>query len=495
MIEPRLLRGFRDTLPEQAAARQAMIDRIREVYERYGFLPLDTPAIEFVDVLGKYLPETDTPEGGIYAFRDEQRRWVGLRYDLTAPLSRVVAMYPDLPLPFKRYQVGPVWRKEKPGPGRYSEFYQMDFDSVGVPNVAADAEACCIMADVLEALGVERGAYIVRVNNRKILNSVLETCGIGWEAEGDGLSETGLMVLRAIDKLDRIGISGVGELLGAGRSDESGDFTAGAGLEPEQIKRVLEYLNTSSRLRTAYCVELESLLAASELGREGAAEMRSINEFLRSAGYDEDRVVFDPTVVRGLAYYTGPVFEAVLTTPVFVNGEEKRFGAVFGGGRYDNLVERFTGRKVPATGASAGVDRLLEAMVALGTIRGEQATPVLVTALDPARMPEYHIIAAEIRSAGINAELYTGAGGIRDQLRYADQSGKKLAVIAGEDEFSRCEISIKDLWLGRQLAQGISERKEWLGTQPAQITVPREHLCGEIQRLLNRTTQGNKELA
>ena len=406
MIEPRLLKGFRDTLPEQAATRQAMIGKIQEVYEHYGFLPLDTPAIEFVDVLGKYLPDSDTPEGGIFAFRDEQRRWVGLRYDLTAPLSRVVAMYPDLPLPFKRYQVGLVWRREKPGPGRFPEFYQMDFDSVGVPNAIADAEACCIMADVLENLGVERGGYIVRVNNRKILNGVLEICGIEWEAEGGGLSETGLTVLRAVDKLDRVAIAGVHQLLSEGRKDESGDFTPGAELAPAQVSSVLKYLETSSESRSAFCSELETLLAESGVGLEGVREMMEIDAFLRGAGYDEQRVVFDPTVVRGLAYYTGPVFEAALTTPIVIDGEEKQFGTVFGGGRYDDLVERFTGKKVPATGASIGVDRLLDAMLALGTIKSEAATGILVTVLDSSRVSEYHRIASEIRDSGINAELY-----------------------------------------------------------------------------------------
>lgn len=495
MIEPRVLKGFRDALPERVSARQAMVRSIQSVYERYGFLPFDTPAIEYVDVLGKYLAETDTPEGGIFAFRDEQQEWIGLRYDLTASLSRVVAMYQQLPMPFKRYQVGPVWRKEKPGPGRFREFFQMDFDTVGVPGMMADAEACCVIADVLEGLGVARGDYAVRVNNRKVLNGVLEACGVAWQAEGGGLSTTGVSVLRAIDKQDRIGVEGVRRLLGEGRMDESGDFTPGAGLTTDQIDAVLGFLDTASQTRVGFCDATDALLGDSEIGREGVRELREIDELLANAGYDEERVVFDPSIVRGLGYYTGPVFEADLTRPIVVDGEEKRFGSVFGGGRYDDLVERFTGKKVPATGAAIGVDRLLEAMLALGAIAGEPPSVVLITVLDRSRIADYQAMAAEIRAAGMNAELYAGSAGIGGQLKYADRSAKKLAVIAGEDEFSQGEVSIKDLELGRQLAAGISERKEWLESQPAQFSVPRERLVSEVRRLLDRPPDLSEEAA
>ena len=488
MIKPRLLKGFRDALPGLASARQEMVTKIRTVYERYGFVPLETPALEYVDVLGKYLPESDTPEGGIYAFRGEHREWIGLRYDLTAPLSRVVALYKELPVPFRRYQVGPVWRKEKPGPGRFREFYQMDFDSVGVPGSTADAEACCIISDVLEELGVMQGDYIVRVNNRKILNGILDVAGVPWRTDSGDMSDEALTVLRAIDKLDRLGKEGVRELLGEGREDKSGDFTPGAGLVQEQIAVVERYLDTPNEERLSFCQSLEAILQDSPVGREGVQEMKEIDAFLTRAGYTEKRVVFDPTVVRGLAYYTGPVFEAAFTFEVTdEQGERKQFGSVFGGGRFDDLVERFTGKKVPATGASIGVDRLLDALSILGKVRTRQATAlVLVTVMDFGYVSEYHEMAAELRSAGINTELYVGDSSIGGQLKYGDISGKAVAVIAGERERANREVSLKDLRRGRDLAEQIEDRKAWLEEQPAQITVPRTALVEEVRKILNR---------
>jgi len=489
--KPRLLKGSRDILPEDLVARQRMIETIRAVYERYGFIPLETPALEYVDVLGKYLPETDVPEGGIFAFRLEGK-WVALRYDLTAPLSRVVALYKELPRPFRRYQVGPVWRKEKPGPGRFREFYQMDFDSVGVPGMIADAEACCIIADTLEALGIARGDYIVRVNNRKILNGVLEKAGIISQISGGEPSQEALNVLRAIDKLERVGLDGVRQLLGEGRKDESGDFTPGVGLKDKQIAVIENYLSIQASSRVDFCTALEELLNGSRVGIEGVREMQEIDVFLREAGYAEDRVVFDPTVVRGLTYYTGPVFEAVLTFEITDSrGIKRRFGSVFGGGRYDDLIQRFTGEKVPATGASIGVDRLLSALKHLGKItEGKATAPVLVTIMDSDRTPEYHAMAVELRQAGINTELYVGCGDIREQLKYADQSGKVVAVIVGERERARGEVSLKDLQLGRELAKEVTERAIWLQQQPAQVTVPRIHLVEEVKKILDRYQRG-----
>ncbi len=495
-VKPRLLKGFRDILPEDWAARQQMIEKIRSVYESYGFVPLETPALEYVDVLGKYLPESDTPEGGIFAFREEGE-WVALRYDLTAPLSRVVALYVDmykmLPLPFRRYQVGPVWRKEKPGPGRFREFYQMDFDSVGVPGMVADAEACCIISDTLEALGIARGDYIVRVNNRKILNGLLEVAGIVTQASSGEPSEAerALKVLRAIDKLDRVGLEGVKELLGEGRKDQSGDFTPGANLDENQISIIEEFLKIPTESRVEFCEVLEKLLKDSPVGIEGVREMREIDAFLKDAGYAEDRVIFDPTVVRGLAYYTGPVFEAVLTFEITdQKGQKRQFGSVFGGGRYDDLVQRFTGKKVPATGASIGVDRLLAALKLLGKVQTERATAsVLVTVMDPKWISGYHKIAVELRQAGINTELYMGSGNIKEQIKYADISGKIVAVIVGERERSNNKVSLKDLRLGREIAKAVTDRTAWLKQQPAQVTVPRERLVEEVQKILNRYKQ------
>lgn len=483
---PRILKGFRDITAAHVRAREGMIARIREVYERYGFAPLETPALEYVDVLGKFLPEADSPSGGIFAFRDEDEEWVALRYDLTAPLSRYVAMnFQDLPKPFRRYQVGPVYRVEKPGPGRFREFYQFDFDSVGTSSMIADAEACMIMGDTLEALGIERGQYIVRVNNRKVLNGVLESLG-----GGTALSQrTALDILRCIDKLDRLGLPGVSLLLGPGRKDESGAFSKGLGLRQEQIDRIVEYLAIKTDTRARVCDHLERLVAGSAVGAEGVNELRQIDEALSGGGYGVDRVCFDPTVVRGLEYYTGPVFEAVLTFEIVdEDGEKRQFGSVFGGGRYDDLVERFTGQKVPATGASIGVDRLLSALLTLGKIPLD-ASPakVLVTRLDKDLTAEYQKMVVELRSAGLNAELYVGNQDIKKQFKYASQSGKIVAVVMGSDELAKGEVSIKDLVQGEELSKEVgADRKAWLEQHPAQFAARRGEVVKAVKDVLRR---------
>jgi len=463
-----------------------MIARIREVYERYGYVPLETPALEYVDVLGKYLPDADRPDGGIFAMRDEDDEWIALRYDLTAPLSRFVAMnLQDLPLPFRRYQVGPVYRVEKPGPDRFREFYQFDFDSVGTASMLADAECCMVMCDTLEALGISRGDYIVHVNDRKVLSGVLEHV----TACGEVPSEASLQILRSIDKFDRVGLDGVKELLGPGRRDESGDFTRGVGLASGQIDVVLRYLSVRADSRSAVCNELDKVVGDSRVGREGVDELREIDEALLGAGYAEDRVVIDPTVVRGLAYYTGPVFEAVLTFDIVDDkGVTRQFSSVFGGGRYDDLVERFTGQKIPATGSSIGVDRLLAALRTLGKIDVDDTTAaVLVTRLDKNLTGEYQRIAAELRSAGVNTELYLGTQGIGRQFKYASASGKTVCVVVGSDELNKQEVSIKDLRLGEELSKEVgADRKKWLEEQPAQFSVPRTELVEAVKKVLAR---------
>ncbi len=482
-MTPRRLKGFRDLTAAEVLARDRMIARIREVYERYGFVPLETPVLEYVDVLGKFLPEADRPDAGIFAFRDEDQEWVALRYDLTAPLSRFVAMNPQLPLPYRRYQVGPVFRVDKPGPGRFREFYQFDFDSVGTASMLADAEICMVMGDTLEALGIRVGEFLVRVNNRKVLNGVLETMSAA------GPPAAGLHVLRSIDKLDRVGMEGVKQLLGPGRRDESGDFAKGVGLSAQQIEVVMAYLTIPVGRRREVCDQLSRLVKGSKVGAEGVRELHEIDEALQTAGYGEDRVVFDPTVVRGLAYYTGPVFEAVLTfSSTDEDGATKQFGSVVGGGRYDDLVERFTERKMPATGASIGVDRLLAALLALKKIDVNPTTaPVLVTRLDAALLGEYQRLASELRSAGINAELYVGNQGIGKQFKYASDSGKTVAVILGPEERAAGTVALKDLRLGAELSGNIGgDRKKWLEDQPAQFTVPRSSLMAAVRQVLSR---------
>jgi len=483
-VVPRRLKGFRDVSAGDVLARDRMIAAIRRIYERYGYIPLETPAMEYVDCLGKFLPEADRPDGGIFAFKNEDEDWVGLRYDLTAPLSRFVAMNPELPKPFRRYQIGPVWRVEKPGPGRFREFYQCDFDSVGTASMLADAECCMVMCDTMTALGVAAGDFVVRINDRKVLNGVLESMG-----GGESSIPNANAVLRSIDKLDRVGLDGVKALLGPGRRDESGDFTKGVGLSPRQIDLVLAYLSIKAPTRSKVCDELERLVGSSAVGREGVDELRQIDSALSSAGFDDARVAIDPTVVRGLDYYTGPVFEGVLTFDVVdEEGKKHQFGSVFGGGRYDDLVERFTGQKTPATGASIGVDRLLAALKALGTVESPSATAlVLVTRLDKNLTAQYQSMASELREAGINTELYVGTQGIGKQFKYAGDSGKVVALVVGEDETKSGIVSLKDLRLGDELSREIgADRKKWLEQQPAQFTAPRAQLVEAIKKVLER---------
>ena len=485
--EPRLLKGFRDLFGDTLVRRRKMIDTIIRVYARYGFSPLETPSLEYLDVVGKYLPDTDAAEGGVFAFRSPDDEWVALRYDLTAPLSRIVAQYNELPLPYRCYQIGSVFRNEKPGPGRFREFFQCDFDTVGTVSMAADAEVAMVLADALEELGIRRGDYVIRVNTRRITNGILERSGIPVEADADDQSPTWLTAVRAIDKLDRVGVEGVIELLGKGRMDPSGDFTLGANLEASQIESIMSYVELPRGDRSGLCDLLEPLVEGSGVGERGLKELREIDALLSASGYSDDRVTFDPSVVRGLAYYTGPVFEAELTFEITdENGVTRQFGSVAGGGRYDNLVARFLGREVPGTGASIGVARLLAALETLDPVQvGPEGRSVLVTAMDPGQMPEYFRIAEELREAGIPAEVYLGNKGIAGQIKYADRRGLSAVVIAGADELAAETVSIKDLALGRELSKDVQDRDEWRRERPAQVTVPRSEMVrtvGEIVR-------------
>lgn len=481
----RVAKGLRDIGASEVRAVATMLAKISDVYEAYGFEPLDTPAFEYSDALGKFLPDSDRPNEGVFSFQDEDEQWLSLRYDLTAPLARFVAEnYDPLPKPFRRYQSGTVWRNEKPGPGRYRQFIQCDADTVASPNVAADAELCMMAADCLEALGISRGDYKIRVNNRKVLDGVLEKINIDPSAEETALQR--LTILRAIDKLDRLGSDGVMLLLGEGRKDESGDFTKGAGLDEKKAQAIIDFTqagNTQSNTIDA----LAALVGESELGLEGVAELRDMQALFDAAGYEADRILIDPSVVRGLGYYTGPVFEAELT---FETKDEKgnpvNFGSVGGGGRYDGLIERFKGIKVPATGFSIGVSRLYTALDFLGRLEGAKTRPpVVVLVMDPSRFVDSQKMAFELRTAGIRAEAYMGGSGMRAQMKYADKRGAPCVVIEGEDEKQAGEITIKDLALGEQMSASISDNKEWRETRPAQVTVPRSELVAAVKNILD----------
>ncbi len=493
-------KGFRDYFGAEVTERQEMLAKIAEVYRLYGFEPLESSAVETVEALGKFLPDVDRPNEGVFAWQEDAESekpgdWLALRYDLTAPLARVYAQYRnELPTPYRRYAMGPVWRNEKPGPGRFRQFYQCDADTVGTASVAADAEICMMLADTLEAVGIPRGDYVIRVNNRKVLNGVLETAAPLTEfPEGDDLrgtvkaawdQATRDAVLRTIDKFDKVGAVGVRELLGKGRLDESGAFIDGVGLSKEQAEPVLTFLTAKGTTTADTLASLRAAVGASEVGAEGVDELREFAEFVGAQGYDPDRIVIDPSVVRGLGYYTGPVFEAELTFEITdEKGNPRQFGSVAGGGRYDDLVKRFTGQEVPATGISIGVDRLLAALRAKGRIGREAAGPVVVTVMDRERMAEYQAMAAELRNAGIRAEVYLGnPKNFGNQLKYADRRASPVAVIAGGDEFEKGVVQVKDLVLGAKLAESAS-LEEWK-ERPSQVEVARGDLVATVRGML-----------
>ena len=477
-------KGFRDYFGQDVTERRDMLDRIAQVYHRHGFDPLETSAVETVEALGKFLPDVDRPNAGVFAWQEEAvpgggtaGDWLALRYDLTAPLARVAAQYRnDLPSPYRRFAMGPVWRNEKPGPGRFRQFYQCDADTVGSASVAADAEICGMLADALEAVGIDRGDYLVRINNRKVLNGVLEAAEVREDQAED--------VLRQIDKFDKVGREGVLALLTTGRLDDSGARIDGVGLSEAQAGPVLAFLEAKGADNAATLDNLSAAVGGSAIGTEGVDELRQIAAMLAAMGVAEDRAVIDPAVVRGLGYYTGPVFEAELTFEILdEKGRKRQFGSVAGGGRYDGLVERFTGQKVPATGVSIGVDRLLAALRAKGLAGAQVAGPVVVTVMDRDRMSDYQAMAANLRAAGIRAEVYLGnPKNFGNQLKYADKRGAPVAIIQGGDEAERGVVQVKDLILGAKIAAEASV-EEWK-SQPAQTEVARADLVAEVRRII-----------
>jgi histidyl-tRNA synthetase len=523
-LKARLPRGLADRGPAEIAATRDMLETIRKVYELYGFEPVETPAIEYTDALGKFLPDQDRPNEGVFSFQDDDEQWLSLRYDLTAPLARYVAEnYDALPKPYRSYRAGYVYRNEKPGPGRFRQFMQFDADTVGSSSPAADAEICMMAADTMEALGIPRGSYVIKVNNRKVLDGVMESIGLGGE-ENAGKR---LTVLRAIDKLDRLGVEGVRKLLGEGRKDESGDFTKGAGLSDLQITKlirvfVLQRGPTSvipqsevlgfglDAVREIVADDLdETILAVFDneetlkelrlslsthpLIDEGLGELAAISSIVAAAGYDTNRVRIDASVVRGLEYYTGPVFEAELTFEIKdEKGRPVRFGSVGGGGRYDGLVGRFRPEQIPATGFSIGVSRLQAALTALGKAGAKaEYGPVVVTVFDRDRVADYQRMVSALRNAGIRSELYLGnPKNIGNQLKYADKRNAPCVIIQGGDEKNDPagpHVIVKDLILGAELAQLEKGRDEYLQKQAdAQRKVPEGELVSAVREILAR---------
>jgi histidyl-tRNA synthetase len=481
----RLAKGFRDVGPDEVRSVKRMMRVIEKVFEAYGFEPLELPFIEYTDALGKFLPDQDRPNEGVFSFQDEDEQWLSLRYDLTAPLARYIAEnQQSLPTPYRGYRQGWVFRNEKPGPGRFRQFMQFDADTVGSASPAADAEICMMIADTMEKLGVPRGDYLMKVNNRKILDGVLEAIGVaGPENEARRMT-----VLRAIDKLDRIGVSGVRDLLGHGRKDESGDFTKGAELDPAAIDRVAGFVEAGARTRGETLNRLAELVGSSERGRAGVAELEEIASLFAAAGYAQERIKIDPAVVRGLGYYTGPVFECELLMEARnEEGQLVRFGSVGGGGRYDDLVARFTGQQVPATGFSIGVSRLYSALKLLGrTEEGKALAPVVVLVMDRDRLGDYQRMVSSLRAAGIRAEMYVGSSGMKAQMKYADKRGSPLVVIQGGDERAKGEVQIKDLALGAELAGSVESRADYKDARLAQFSVPEADLVKAVREALSK---------
>ena len=483
-LRARLPRGLVDRNASEIAATRRMTEVIREVYERYGFEPVETPAMEFTDALGKFLPDQDRPNEGVFSFQDDDEQWISLRYDLTAPLARYVAEnFDSLPKPYRSYRAGYVYRNEKPGPGRFRQFMQFDADTVGSASPAADAEMCMMAADAMEALGIARGQYVVKVNNRKVLDGVLESIGLG----GDENAGRRLTVLRAIDKFDRLGEEGVLALLGEGRKDESGDFTKGAGLSIDAAKRVV--LSTCPETGTnEEIIAKLMLLASTPASDAGISELSTISQLVGSSGY-ADRIRIDPSVVRGLEYYTGPVYEVeLLLDTKDEKGRPVRFGSVGGGGRYDGLVSRFRGEPVPATGFSIGVSRLQAALTMLGKIDTKpDFGPVVVTVFG-GDIAGYQKMVATLRNAGIRAELYLGnpKHSLGQQMKYADRRNSPCAIIQGSDEKASGKIQIKDLILGAGLT-AIKDREEYLKKQAeAQYEVDEIRLVDAVREVLAR---------
>ena len=496
-------KGFADYFGTDVSERTAMLARIAEVYHRYGFDALESSAVETVEALGKFLPDVDRPNEGVFAWQEEDGDWLALRYDMTAPLARVYAQHRnDLPNPYRRYTMGPVWRNEKPGPGRFRQFYQCDADTVGTSSMAADAEICAMLADTLEAVGIARGDYVIRINNRKVLNGILEI--LGGEFEASSIEEKVMSeiwdrnmeeaILRTADKFDKVGEVGVHQLLTTGRKDASGAFIEGVGLSEKHAELIVQFLISKASNPEETLANLRSVVVASDTGLQGVAELEEIAGLLEAAGYGPDRIVIDPSVVRGLGYYTGPVYEAELTFEIKdEKGRPRNFGSVAGGGRYDDLVKRFTGQEVPATGVSIGVDRLLAALRATGRSGGETHGPVVVTVMDRDRMADYQAMVAELRNADIDpndpskgkirAEVYLGnPKNFGNQLKYADKRNSPIAIIEGGDEKERGVVQIKDLILGAKIAE-TATHEEWKD-RPSQFEVPRDQMLAKVREIL-----------
>ena len=478
--EARKPRGFQDKRAALLAMEHKLVTDISKVYARWGFEALDTGPFEYVDALGKFLPDTDRPNEGVFALQDDDEQWMALRYDHTAPLARFVAEHWNfIPKPFRRYAAGPVWRNEKPGPFRFREFIQCDADAVGVASPAADAEMIAMFCEAMEAAGAARGEYEIRINTRELLDGVMKAAKV---QEG----EQRLIVLRALDKMDKFGAEGVGMLLGSGREDESGDFTKGAGLKDAAIEILLAFADGRRETRSETLDVLSDIAGVNEAGEQGVETLSKVHEILNALGVKDDMAVYDPAIVRGLEYYTGPVFEAELLKEFKDDkGRAVRFGSVGGGGRYDDLVARFTGEQVPATGMSVGISRLAALLAA--EVEADQARadgPVVVLALQREHMADYCAMAHELRQKGVKAEVYLGSSGMRAQMKYADRKKAPAVVIVGDKEREQGLVTVKDLVAGAKAAENIEDNAEWREKRPGQFESTRDEFADRIRAIV-----------
>ena len=514
-ILPKKVKGFRDITPDMNALRWKIITAASDVYKSFGFEHWDTPIVEYADCLGKYLPDDQTTDKGIFSFRSPEKEpifntvgeelrhewnnevlmenhYLALRYDLTAPLARMYAetLWNDFlkgnikekqtPL-LRRYQYGQVFRfEEKLEPGRFREFWQLDFDSVGTTDISADAEVCMILSAALEKIGIERGTYIVKVNNRKVLKGFLISIGITDE-------NTEANILRVIDKMDKIGLQGIEKELGTGRVDEvSGAEIKGINIEPNIIEKIKSFLQAFPKeiLRKQVIEQLKGY-SKNQIIEEGITELAGIDAILSELNIDEKRVIFDPTLVRGLAYYTGPVFEVEsLQTFIDEKGNKRHFGAIAAGGRYDGLVQNLLGIRVPATGASIGVDRLAELLTQTNQLAEKAESAVIIINFDDALMGEYQKIAAELRAENLQVEIYYGdQRQLKKQLQYADQKNCPIALLLGEDELKKGVVSVRNLKLGKELSATITDKAEW--KTRVQFEVGRNNLVKTVLEILN----------
>jgi histidyl-tRNA synthetase len=415
--------GFVDRQEKELLTRDLIISNIKEVMIKYGFQYLETPSFEYTDSIGKFLPDKERPDEGVFSFKDE-KNWLSLRYDLTAPLARYVAKnYLEIPKPFKRYQLGTVWRNEKPGPGRYREFLQFDADYVGTKNLQADAELCVLISEILEKCSLTKNDYTVKISSRKFTEELFEKLKIQS-------SEQTSITLRALDKIDRLGWMEVKKLLGKGRKDKSGDFTKGANLNEKQINFLEEKIKDTT---------------------PNNKDILKIIKIFKA--YNFTNFKFDPSVIRGLEYYTGPIFEVNLNFEIKNSkGKAIQFGSIGGGGRYDNLISNFGNLECPATGISIGIDRLVYALMQKKEFNIKSTKPIVICVFNKDKIKEYIEIQKKLRDSNISSEIYPGEGNLKKQMQYANKIRSPAVILYGDNEIKSGKITLRDLKSGKEIS-------------------------------------------